>query len=80
MKIDIRKSAIKDLKNISEPFKSNIHNKILDLKDFPNISNIKKLTNFEPSYRLRVGNYRILFDIYDDIIIIGRVVHRQSAY
>jgi mRNA interferase RelE/StbE len=62
MKIDIRKSAIKDLKN------------------FPDVANIKKLTNFEPSYRLRVGNYRILFDIYDDTIVIGRVVHRQNAY
>jgi mRNA interferase RelE/StbE len=80
MKIDIRKSAIKDLKNISEPFKSKIHNKILDLKNFPNIPNIKKLTNFEPSYRLRVGNYRILFDVYDNTIVIGRVVHRQNAY
>ena len=80
MKVEIRKSAIKDLKHISEPFKSKIHNKILELKNFPNIQNIKKLTNFEPSYRLRVGNYRILFDIFDDIIIIGRVLHRQSSY
>jgi mRNA interferase RelE/StbE len=62
MKIDIRKSTIKDLKN------------------FPDVANIKKLTNFESSYRLRVGNYRILFDIYDDTIVIGRVVHRQNAY
>jgi mRNA interferase RelE/StbE len=80
MKIEIRKSAIKDLKNISEPFKTKIHNKVLELKDFPNIQNIKKLTNFEPAYRLRIGNYRILFDVQDETIIIGRVLHRQSSY
>ena len=80
MKIEIRKSAIKDLKNISEPFKNKIHNKISELKDFPNIQNIKKLTNFEPAYRLRVGNYRILFDLLDNTIIIGRVLHRQNSY
>ncbi|WP_321778021.1 type II toxin-antitoxin system RelE/ParE family toxin [Sulfurimonas sp.] len=80
MKIEIRKSAIKDLKHISQPFKDNIHNKILELKDFPNIQNIKKLTNFEPAYRLRVGNYRVLFDVLDDIITIGRVLHRQNSY
>lgn len=80
MKVEIRKSAITDLKHISEPFKSKIHNEILELKNFPNIQNIKKLTNFEPAYRLRVGNYRILFDILDDMIIIGRVLHRQSSY
>ena len=80
MKIEIRKSAIKDLKHISEPFKTKIHNKVLELKDFPNIQNIKKLTNFEPAYRLRIGNYRILFDVLDDTIIIGRVLHRQNSY
>lgn len=32
MKIEIRKSAIKNLKHISEPFKEKIHNKILELK------------------------------------------------
>jgi len=80
MKIEIRKSAIKDLKHVSEPFKTKIHNKILELKDFPNIQNIKKLTNFEPAYRLRIGNYRILFDVLDDTIIIGRVLHRQNSY
>jgi len=80
MKIEIRKSAIKDLKHISEPFKNKIHKKILELKDFPNINNIKKLTNFEPAYRLRVGNYRVLFDILDETIIVGRVLHRQSSY
>jgi len=57
-----------------------LHNKILELQKFPNLQNIKKLTNFEPAYRLRVGNYRVLFDVTDDIIIIGRVLHRQNSY
>jgi len=80
MKIEIRKSAIKDLRHISEPYKTKIHNKILELKMFPEVQNIKKLTNFEPAYRLRVGNYRVLFDILDETLIIGRVLHRQSSY
>jgi mRNA interferase RelE/StbE len=63
MKVNIRKSAIKDLKRISQDDKRKIHSTILTLSKFPNISNIKKLTNFEPAYRLRVGNYRILFDV-----------------
>ncbi|MDD3855961.1 MAG: type II toxin-antitoxin system RelE/ParE family toxin [Sulfurimonas sp.] len=62
MIIEIRKSAVKDLKSISEPFKTKLHDKILELKNFPNLPNIKKLTSFEPVYRVRVGDYRILFD------------------
>ena len=80
MKIEIRKSAIKDLKNISEPFKTKIHNKVLELKKFPDLQNIKKLTNFEPAYRLRIGDYRVLFDVEENIIIIGRILHRKESY
>ena len=80
MKIEIRKSAIKDLKHISELFKTKIHNQLLTLKDFPNLTNIKKLTNFEPAQRFRVGDYRILFDVFDDVIIIARVLHIKNSY
>jgi len=80
MKIELRKSAIKDLKSISEPYKSKLHTKILELQKFPNLQNIKKLTNFEPAYRLRVGNYKVLLDVVENTIIIGRVLHRQNSY
>ena len=80
MKINIRKSAIKDIRKIDHTIKEKIHLKILELKDFPEVSNIKKLTNFEPAYRLRVGDYRILFDVMDDKIEIGRILHRKESY
>jgi len=80
MEIKLRKSAIKDLKRISNKDKQRLHLRIRDLTDFPNITNCKKLTNFEPAYRLRVGNYRILFDVVDDEIQIGRILHRKESY
>ncbi len=80
MKINLRKSAIKDLRKISSVEKKRIHSKIQMLTDFPSISGCKKLTNFEPAYRLRVGNYRILFDVINDNIEIARVLHRRESY
>jgi len=32
------------------------------LEDFPNAKNVIALTNHEHGYRMRVGNYRVLFD------------------
>ena len=41
---------------------------------------VRHLTNFTPEYRLRVGNYRILFEIESDVIVIYRIKHRSNAY
>nr|VFK60599.1 MAG: mRNA interferase RelE/StbE [Candidatus Kentron sp. UNK]VFK69885.1 MAG: mRNA interferase RelE/StbE [Candidatus Kentron sp. UNK] len=80
MKISIRKSAIRDLENIDHQEKQKIYSAILELRKFPNIQNVKKLTNFYPAYRLRKGDYRILFDVSGDIVEIGRVLHRKNSY
>ena len=80
MKIEIRRSAIKDLRKIDHEVRNRLHDKIHSLSNFPDVANIKKLSNFEPAYRLRVGDYRILVDVNEDIIYIGRVLHRKDSY
>lgn len=80
MKIIVRKSASKDIMKINEPMKSSIKQKISDLENYPNVSNIKKLKNHNPTHRLRVGDYRVLFNIEEDSIIIGRIHHRKDSY
>lgn len=41
---------------------------------------VKKLTNFTPEYRLRVGDYRVLFEVEAEKIVVYRVLHRKDAY
>ena len=41
---------------------------------------VKRLTNMTPAYRLRVGDYRALFEVDGDRIIVYRVRHRREAY
>ena len=42
---------------------------------------VKRLTGFTPEYRLRVGDYRDLFEIEDGTrIVVYRVRHRRDAY
>jgi len=53
--------VIKDLKKLPKNEVKNIIYKIQNLKSGLT-DNVKKLTNFTPEYRLRVGNYRILFE------------------
>jgi mRNA interferase RelE/StbE len=44
------------------------------------VGDIKRLTHFQPEYRLRVGNYRILFEVGADNVTIYRILHRSNAY
>lgn len=80
MQIELKKSAVKDLNAISNNSKVHIHNAIAELANFPQVKQVKKLTQFEPAYRLRVGDYRILFDVEENKILIGRVLHRKESY
>jgi mRNA interferase RelE/StbE len=41
---------------------------------------VKRLTEHEPAYRLRVGDYRVLFDVNGSTIIIYEIWHRQHDY
>jgi mRNA interferase RelE/StbE len=41
---------------------------------------IKKLSQHAPGYRLRVGDYRVLFDLEGRRILIADVKHRREAY
>ena len=80
MKIRIRKSALKDLRRLSKADKKRIHAAIGKLNGFPDVPNCRKLTNFEPAYRMRVGDYRVLFDVVGEEIEIGRILHRRESY
>ena len=44
------------------------------------IGDVKRLTNFTPEYRLRVGDWRVLFEMEADKITIYRILHRREAY
>lgn len=41
---------------------------------------VKRLTNFTPEYRLRVGDYRVLFEVAGNQAVVYRVLHRKDAY
>jgi len=80
MIVKIDDKALKDLSKIHKGEVAKIISKIEELEKFPHIPNIKRLTNFEPPYRLRVGNYRVLFDIENNTITVYRVKHRKKSY
>ena len=77
--IEFKPRAIKDCKSIEKRRLTSIFSKIELLSN--NLQgDVKKLTSHTPEYRLRVGDYRILFETGKNKIIIYRILHRKQAY
>jgi mRNA interferase RelE/StbE len=41
---------------------------------------VVRLADPPPTFRLRVGDWRVLFDVDDDNMIVVRILHRREAY
>ena len=82
-KVVYAKGVLKDLRKLAPYNLPKIKEAIEGLSNFPDISQIKRLTNHPiADYRLRVGNYRILFDVDwgKKEIHILKVGHRRDIY
>ncbi|MCH8295121.1 type II toxin-antitoxin system RelE/ParE family toxin [Candidatus Poribacteria bacterium] len=71
----------KDIANLPKNYSRLVSQHIDDLQDDPRPPGAKKLRG-STDYRLRVGTYRILYDINDksQTITVYRVKHRREAY
>jgi len=80
-RVIIRKSVSKDLKGVPQKDVRRILTAIKALADDPRPPGTKKLSGQE-RYRLRQGNYRILYEIEDDrlIVCVVRVRNRRDVY
>ena len=76
-----RKSVARDLRGLPERDVARILRRIEDLATSPRQVGSEKLAGLE-RYRLRVGTYRVLYEIEDGIItvIIVKIAHRKDAY
>ena len=81
-RIDFKRSAAKALKNIPKRDRERIRDKIDSLSESLPDPNITKMKGDNPFHRIRVGDYRIIYEIRDDIllILILKIGHRKGIY
>lgn len=72
----------KDLRRISGIILSRIERAMLTLCDNPFPEGVKKIFGYTNIYRLRVGDYRIVYEVAQQIRIITviRIGHRKDVY
>jgi mRNA interferase RelE/StbE len=82
-KVFLERKAEKQLDTIPEPHRSRIREKLLVLKNsgFSPELDIKKLKGYRNYYRLRVGSYRILFELREGfVLVIFGILPRDKVY
>ncbi len=77
--IEFKPKAIKDLDSLQQNDARRIVERMKRMRN--NLEgDVKHLTNFTPEYRLRVGDFRVLFELAGNRVTVYRIVNRRDAY
>jgi len=81
-RLKIKDSARKQITRLPKRDQRRVMNAIADLGDTPRPEGVRKIAGADDAYRIRVGDYRIVYEIADRVltVYIVRVAHRKDVY
>ena len=81
-RIELTKAAVRDLTALPKPLLKRLDACILGLAIDPLPPGVKKLTNSDGLYRVRVSDYRIIYRIEQEVltILVVKIGHRREVY
>ena len=81
-RVELRPSAAKALEALPKSARARVDALIVSLADEPRPSGVKKLAGEDSLYRVRSGEYRVVYTIEDRVllVLVVRVAHRREVY
>ena len=81
-RIDVAPATARELRKLDPPARRRIQAAVELLAEAPRPPTAKPLVDSGGAWRVRVGDYRIVYDIEDDrlVILVLRVAHRREVY
>ena len=75
-------SAQRELRKLDSSVRRRVRAAIDALAEDPRPNGCKKMSGFETLWRIRIGDYRVVYDVIDEqvIVTVVRVAHRREAY
>ena len=75
-------AAVRQLQRLDAAAQKKVRLVIDDLSETPRPHGCRKLAAIENAYRIRVGDYRVLYEIVDRrlLVLVIRIAHRREAY
>lgn len=77
-----KRSAEHDIRKIDHKYIPQILKAVEDLEENPFPTGCRKLKGSESSYRIRIGDFRVIYQVYtrNNTVIVYHVRHRREAY
>jgi mRNA interferase RelE/StbE len=81
-RVAVANSAKRDLRHLDPNLQRRIAIRLRALKNTPRPAGVAKLRNRENEWRIRVGDFRIIYEIDDEehLVTVLRIRHRREAY
>lgn len=75
-------AAARQVKKLPRPARDRILDAIEDLGEDPRPHGVKKLSGEQTAWRIRVGEYRVIYDVFDSelVVTVVRAGHRREIY
>lgn len=81
-RLEIKLTARKQIHRLPNPIRDRVMTAIARLAEHPRPPGTRKITGEDDAYRIRVGDYRIVYEVHDRVLIVYvvRVGHRKDVY
>ena len=79
-RIEWTERAARDLDRLELLLQRRIFRKVDEFAGVGSFHEVKRVSGYDGLYRLRVGDYRVIFEFRDGIIYVAKVGHRKNIY
>lgn len=83
-RVEFVKSAVKEFEKLPDKIQDKILEavRLISMNPRSELLNIKRLKGTEDAYRIRLGDYRILYEIKDEVllVLVIKIGHRRDVY
>lgn len=80
--VTLGKAAKRDLQRLDNIWQKRVVSRLQELVDLPRPSGVAKLRGTDNEWRIRIGDYRVIYEIDDmqQLVNVLRIKHRREAY
>lgn len=81
-RVELTTAAARQVRKLPRPARDRILSAVADLSDEPRPHGARKLVGEQTAWRIRIGDYRVIYDVHDDVLTVTvvRAAHRREVY